>query len=151
VDPVKISRLRLRNLTGRRRRLSVTAYVEWVLGTTRSLSTTQVVTERDPRTGALLARNPWNVDFGERVAFADFGVGDGISFTCDRSEFLGRHRSVDQPAALQRTRGLSGTVGAGLDPCAAIQRSIVLAPNEEIAVTFVLGQGQDVDEARVLI
>ena len=63
-DPVKISRLRLRNLTGRRRRLSVTAYVEWVLGTTRSISTTEIVTERDEKTGALLARNPWNVDFG---------------------------------------------------------------------------------------
>jgi cyclic beta-1,2-glucan synthetase len=150
-DPVKISRLRLRNLTGRRRRLSVTAYVEWVLGTTRSISTTQIVTERDEKTGALLARNPWNVDFGERVAFADFGVGDQVSSTCDRSEFLGRHRSVDQPAAMQRNRGLKGTVGAGLDPCAAIQRSMVLAPNEEIEVTFVLGQGKDLDEARVLI
>ncbi|HKY47284.1 MAG TPA: glucoamylase family protein [Acidimicrobiia bacterium] len=150
-DPVKISRLRLRNLTGRRRRLSVTAYVEWVLGTTRSISTTEIVTERDEKTGALLARNPWNVDFGKRVAFADFGVGDGVTSTCDRSEFLGRHRSVDQPAALQRNKGLSGAVGAGLDPCAAIQRSVVLAPHEEIEVTFVLGQGQDLDEARALI
>ena len=150
-DPVKISRLRLRNLTGRRRRLSVTAYVEWVLGTTRSASTTQIVTERDEITGAMMARNPWNVDFGARVAFADLGVGGDISATCDRSEFLGRHRSVDQPAALQRSQKLSGTVGSDLDPCAAIQRMLVLAPNEEIEVTFVLGQGKDENEARTLI
>ena len=150
-DPVKISRLRLRNLTGRRRKLSVTGYVEWVLGTTRSISTTQIVTERDEATGALFARNPWNVDFGARVAFADFGDGGEVSSTCDRSEFLGRHRSVDQPAALQRSRKLSGTVGAGLDPCAAIQRTLVLAPNEEVEVVFVLGQGRDENEARALV
>src|SRR5208282_4129462 len=34
-DPVKISRLRIRNASARTRRLSVTAYVEWVLGPSR--------------------------------------------------------------------------------------------------------------------
>ena len=149
-DPVKISRLRLRNLTGRRRRLSVTAYVEWVLGTPRSGSTMQIVTERDARTGALFARNPWNLDFGAKVAFADFGPGE-TNATCDRSEFLGRNRSVDQPAALRWNRKLSGSVGEAFDPCAAIQRSVVLAPNQEVEVTFLLGQGKDAAEASALV
>jgi cyclic beta-1,2-glucan synthetase len=149
-DPVKISRLRLRNLSGRRRRLSVTAYVEWVLGTTRSVSSMQIVTERDQETGAMLARNPWNVDFGDRVAFADLGAGE-VTVTGDRAEFLGRHGSVDDPAALRLTRQLSGTVGVGHDPCAAIQRSLVLDPNEEVELVFLLGQGKDHDEARRLI
>lgn len=149
-DPVKISRLRLRNLSGRRRRLSVTAYVEWVLGTTRSVSSMQIVTERDEETGVLLARNPWNVDFGERVAFADLGAGE-VTSTSDRAEFLGRHGSVDHPAALQQSRKLSGTVGVGFDPCAAIQRRLVLAPNEEVEVVFLLGQGSDQSEARTLV
>ncbi|MGH8946382.1 MAG: GH36-type glycosyl hydrolase domain-containing protein [Acidimicrobiia bacterium] len=149
-DPVKISRLRLHNTTGRRRRLSVTAYVEWVLGTTRSDSTMQIVTEHDGETGALLARNPWNLDFGDRVAFADLGSGE-VAVTCDRTEFLGRHGSVDDPAALRLGRRLSGAVGVGYDPCAAIQRSLVLAPNEEVEVVFLLGQGKDGDEARRLV
>ncbi|MGH3668300.1 MAG: GH36-type glycosyl hydrolase domain-containing protein, partial [Acidimicrobiia bacterium] len=149
-DPIKISRLRIRNLTGRRRRLSVTAYVEWVLGTTRAVSPMQIVTERDEETGAVLARNPWNVDFGDRVAFADLGEGE-VTITGNRAEFLGRYGSVDDPAALRLAGKLSGTVGVGLDPCAAIQRSLTLAPNEEAEVVFLLGQGKDDVEARTLV
>ncbi|MGH8927489.1 MAG: GH36-type glycosyl hydrolase domain-containing protein, partial [Acidimicrobiia bacterium] len=149
-DPVKISRLRLRNLSSRRRRLSVTAYVEWVLGTSRSVSSMQIVTDRDETTGAILARNPWNTDFGQRVAFADLGAGE-VTATTDRSEFLGRHGSVDRPLALQRTRKLSGRLGMGFDPCAAIQQRIVLAPNESIELRFLLGQGADETEARSLV
>ena len=149
-DPIKISRLRIRNQTARRRRLSITAYTEWVLGTTRSVSSMQIVTERDTATGAMLARNPWNTDFGERVAFADLGGGQH-TFTSDRAEFLGRHGSLDRPAALQRTRDLSGKTGVGFDPCAAIQSRLVLAPNSEVEVVFLLGQGRDLHEARSLV
>jgi cyclic beta-1,2-glucan synthetase len=149
-DPVKISRLRVRNLTDRRRRLSVTAYVEWVLGTTRAVSPGQVQTERDAATGAVLARNPWNDDFGNRVAFADLGEGE-VTVTGSRGEFLGRHGSVDDPAALRLTRELSGTVGVGLDPCAAMRRPLTLEPKQEIEVIFLLGQGEDEVEARALV
>ena len=149
-DPIKISRLRIRNQTSRRRRLSVTAYVEWVLGNTRSVPSMQIVTERDGATGAVIARNPWNIDFGERVAFADLGGGP-LTFTTDRAEFLGRHGSLDRPAALQRTRDLSGKAGVGFDPCAAIQRRLVLAPNAEVEVVFLLGQGRDLHETRSLV
>lgn len=149
-DPVKISRLRLRNLTGRRRRLSVAAYVEWVLGTTRSVSSMQIVTERDEETGAMMARNPWNVDFGERVAFADLGAGN-VAATGDRAEFLGRHGSVDDPQALRLNRPLSGAAGVGFDACAAMQRLVTLSPGEETEVVFLLGQGADEAEARALM
>ncbi|MEX1004501.1 MAG: glucoamylase family protein [Acidimicrobiia bacterium] len=149
-DPVKVSRLRLRNESGRRRRLSVTAYVEWVLGTTRAVPVMQIVTERDESTGAVLVRNPWNADFGERVAFADLGAGD-VTVTTDRTEFLGRHGSIDRPAALQGSRRLSGRVGVGFDPCAALQRHVVLAPGEEVELVFLLGQGADEADARRLV
>jgi len=115
-DPIKITRLTLRNLSRSRRRLSVTAYAEWVLGVARTGSAPFVVTRIDPITGAMLAHNAWNEEFTHGVAFADMG-GRQTAWTGDRLEFLGRNASLDQPASLRRGAELSGTVGAGLDPC----------------------------------
>ena len=47
-DPIKISRLLLRNTSNRTRHISVTAYVEWVLGPSRTASAPFVTTEIDP-------------------------------------------------------------------------------------------------------
>ena len=48
-DSVKISRLKIRNLSPRTRRLSITGYVEWVLGTSRGASAPYVVTGIEPK------------------------------------------------------------------------------------------------------
>ncbi|MEO8242773.1 MAG: glucoamylase family protein [bacterium] len=143
-DPVKITRLTLHNTSGRSRRLSVTAYAEWVLGPSRGSS---VITEIDADTGAIFARNPRSIAFPGRVAFADLGV-EVTSRSCDRGEILGRRGSLARPARLS---GLSGRSGPGLDPCAALQRQIVLAPGEQAEVVFLLGQGGSAAAARALI
>ncbi len=149
-DPIKISRLTLENLSGRSRRLSVTAYVEWVLGALRSTTAPFVATEIDPRTGALFARNAWSPEFGERVAFADLG-GRQTGWTGDRAEVLGRNGTLDHPALLERGGRPSGRVGAGLDPCAALQTVIDLPPGGREEVVFFLGQGSSPAEARTLV
>ena len=120
-DPIKISRLALRNTTGRTRHLSLTAYVEWVLGPSRTASAPFVATEIDPDTGAMFARNPWNAAFGSRVAFADL-AGRQTDWTGDRREFIGRNGTLESPAALADATPFSNTVGAGLDPCGALRR-----------------------------
>jgi len=149
-DPVKISRLRIENRTKHARRLSITAYVEWVLGVSRSVSAPFIVTEFDGDTGALLARNPWNIDFGGRVAFADLG-GRQTAWTCDRTEVLGRNGSLDRPAALERGERLSGKVGAGLDPCAALQAALEVPAGGRAEVVFLLGEAATREEARALV
>jgi cyclic beta-1,2-glucan synthetase len=149
-DPVKISRLTLRNLSGRARRLSVTAYVEWVLGSSRAASALSVVTEMDAETGAMFARNPWNAAFGARVAFADLG-GRQTAWTGDRREFLGRNGTLDNPAALARAAPLSGRVGAGLDSCAALQAVVDLKPGGTTEVVLFLGQCASASEASALL
>ena len=98
-DPIKISRLTLRNTSRRVRHLSLTAYVEWVLGPSRGASVPFVTTEIDPATGAMFARNPWNAAFGSRVAFADL-AGRQSDWTGDRQEFIGRNGTLESPAAL---------------------------------------------------
>jgi len=149
-DSVKISRLTLENRSNHKRRLTVTAYVEWVLGVLRSRSAPFVVTEIEPTTGAMLARNAWNGEFAERIAFADM-AGRQTSWTADRREFLGRNASLDHPASLERGEALSGKTGAGLDPCAVLQTSVELEPGEQAEVLFLLGEGADRDEARSLV
>ncbi|HEX5760999.1 MAG TPA: glycosyl hydrolase family 65 protein, partial [Thermoanaerobaculia bacterium] len=141
-DPVRVARLVLTNRTSRRRRLSVTAYAEWVLGASRAGFAPHVVTERDEKTGALLATNFWNHDFAERVAFA-WVSGSVVSWTADRAEFLGRHGSLAAPAGVLREASLSGRVGGGLDPCAALRSAVELAPGGRAEVVFLLGQGVD--------
>lgn len=149
-DPIKISRLTIRNTSQRRRRLSVTAYVEWVLGTTRGTSAPFIETQMDPLTGAMFARNPWNAVFGSRVAFADL-AGLQTQWTGDRREFLGRHGRLDQPAALAADAQLSGRTGAGLDPCGALQTSLDLAPGETAEIVFFLGEAASASEAQALL
>jgi len=149
-DPIKISRLTIRNTSGRPRRLSVTAYVEWVLGPSRSASALSVVTELDPETGAMLAFNPWNVAFGSRVAFADLG-GRQTHWTGDRREFLGRNGTLDNPAALAGETVLSRRAGAGLDPCGALQAPVELEPGATVEIVFFLGEAATAADARSLI
>ncbi len=146
---VKISHLRLKNLSEHDRKLSVTSYAEWVLGTQRGSSAPFVVTEIDPATSAIFARNPYNNEFASRVAFADISEKDR-SFTCDRKVFMGRNRSPAKPAALKRV-GLSGLFGAGLDPCAAFQTHFDLAPGEEKEIVILLGEAASAEGARALL
>jgi cellobiose phosphorylase len=147
--PVKFTVLKLRNVSGRPRRVSATGYWEWVLGDLRQKSLLHVQTEVDLTTGALLARNYYNTEFPERIAFVD--VNDGTrTLTGDRKEFLGRNGSLAQPAALKRVR-LSGKVGAGLDPCGAVQVVLDLADGQEHEIGFRLGVGRNAAEVQDLI
>jgi cyclic beta-1,2-glucan synthetase len=147
-DPVKIVQLRVSNTLGRNRRITATFYAEWVLGSDRDTQQ-YVVSEYDADTTALLARNPYNAEFGQRVAFL-VASKEPHGLTADRAEFLGRDTSYRLPAALQRI-GLSGTVRPGLDPCGAIQIHLDLAAGEAEEVFFLLGQGEDRDDALRLV
>jgi cyclic beta-1,2-glucan synthetase len=149
-DPIKISRLVLRNMSSRTRHLSVTAYVEWVLGPSRTASAPFVTTEIDPGTGAMFARNPWNSAFGSLVAFVDIG-GRQNDWTGDRREFIGRNGTLASPAALTGVTPLSKTVGAGLDPCGVLRTMIELPANGVIELVFFLGEAASAEDARILI
>jgi cyclic beta-1,2-glucan synthetase len=149
-DPIKISRLQLHNKSERARTLSVTAYVEWVLGTERAASAPFLVSAVDPITGALFVTNPWRAKYAERVAFADL-AGRQTQWTADRREFLGRHGTLAQPAALQRRTAWSRRTGAGLDPCAALQTVVELEPNQSVEIVFFLGEAAGAAEAQALL
>ena len=147
--PVKIAHLRLQNLLDRPRRITVTYYAEWVLGTNRGVHQAHIMPEFDPEKNALLASNHYNFEFGERVAFlAANKKPHGV--TTDRTEFLGRMGSLHNPAALGRI-GLASAVNAGLDPCAVIQLHVDLAPGAVEDVFFLIGEGANREESLALI
>jgi len=147
--PVKFITFKIRNRSTAGRRLSLSAFFELVLGDRRSSNLMHIVTEVDPKTGAILASNPYNPDFSERAVFLDCSE-TNRTLTGDRLEFLGRNGSPERPAAMDRV-GLSGRAGAGLDPCAAMQCVFDLAPGQEKEIAFIFGCGRDKNDARTLV
>jgi len=147
--PLKYWWLKVRNLSNRPRQLSSTGYVEWVLGDLREKSAMHINLERDPSSGALLARNAYSIAFSEWVGF--FAVdAPTSSFTGDRSEFLGRNGHLQAPAAMVQNR-LSGRLGAGLDPCSALRSSFRLEAGASRDIVFCLGAEQSTQAASDLI
>ena len=138
-DSIKISRLKIVNRSAVIRQLSVTHYLDWVLGNQRGKTAPFIVTEIEPKTAALLARNPWGTDFQSRIAFMDM-AGRQQACTADRTEFLGRHGSLAEPSALLESHRLSNRVGGGMDPCGAMQTTVTLRPGEATEINFLLGE-----------
>jgi cyclic beta-1,2-glucan synthetase len=149
---VKLSVLRVTNDSATVRRLSVTAYTEWTLGALREHTQHQVRTTFDGTHGAILAENSFDPHFAGWVAFS--AISEPVSaYTGDRREFIGRNGTAASPNALAGDDRplLSGTVGAALDPCAALQCVIELAPGETRAISVLLGAAEGMEAARATI
>jgi cyclic beta-1,2-glucan synthetase len=148
-DPVKISVLTLRNDSATRKKLTLTWYLEWVLGVTREKTQYQIRTEFDEETQSMFARNYFDADFAQKIAFAS--ISERVAYyTADRREFLGRNGTISSPAALERA-GLSGSIGATIDPCCALQVSVTLEPGEKRDIVMLLGAADSEDAVREII
>jgi cellobiose phosphorylase len=136
--PVKLSLLRLTNRGSAARRLKLTTYMEWTLGVLREHTQHQVHTRFDRERGTLFATNYFDPHFTGWTAFHAISE-PVIAYTAGRRDFIGRNRSVADPAALLDSGNLSGITGAGHDPCAALQCAIELAPGQTREIAIVLG------------
>jgi cyclic beta-1,2-glucan synthetase len=148
-DPVKVMRLRLRNDSSRPRRLTVTYFAEWLLGSNREDQTLHVYTSYDRQSGSVLAGQSWNGSYTNNVAFAAASP-QAASYSGDRTQFLGRNGFPSKPAALGRTR-LDNRTGAGIDPGAALQVPVSLAEGGQVDVIFLLGQAENIEAVRALV
>ncbi len=148
-ETIKISRLRVKNLSDHTRKLSATYFTELVMGVNRSQSAPFIITDIDANTGAIIAHNPHNDDFSERVLFVATNA-EKRTWTCNRKEFIGRNGNLARPAAMLQTH-LSGTHGAGLDPCAALQTEFEIAAGDTHEIIFLLGEEANIEYSRHLI
>ncbi len=148
-SPVKLQRLQLINASSAKRRLSITYYVELTLGENRETSQMHVSTHWDDEISAMLAKNRYHPEYGDRVAFVAI-TPEVESYSGDRTSFIGRNRSLVTPLAMELTK-LSGRVGAGLDPCAALRVTLTMAPGERRYITCMLGQAESTVQAREIV
>lgn len=147
--PVKFTVLKIKNQSAYDRKLSVTGYVEIVMGDTAPKNKMFIVAQRDLQSGVLFIKNRYNTTFMDKVAFFDTDQSN-FTFTCDRTEFIGRNGTLERPEAMLRKQ-LSGRNGAGLDPCVAIQIPITIPAGEEREIIFRLGAGKNEQETRELV
>jgi cyclic beta-1,2-glucan synthetase len=136
-DPTKIQVLSITNNGSTRRRISITSYVEWVLGVDREKSQEHVRTRMSPDGQVMLACNRFDPSFASQVAFSTISE-KVVSFTAARREFVGRNGRLSSPAAMRRQR-LSGDIGDTIDPCAALRTQISLEPGETREIVVLLG------------
>jgi Cellobiose phosphorylase len=136
-DAVKLQVLNLTNNGTRARKLSIVNYVEWILGVDREKTQPHVRTSLDEATGIMIACNFFQPDFSGMSAFA--AMSEPLNgWTASRREFLGRNGSLAAPDALRRQK-LSRALGDTVDPCAALESTIEIAPGETKSIAFVLG------------
>ncbi len=148
-DPLKISVLTITNNGGTTRRLVVTSYTEWLLGTDREKTQQHVRTKMDEDSSTMLAYSRFDPQFSQYVAFAS--VSDPVvAYTAARREFLGRNGAYSAPAALSRN-GMTEDSGDTIDPCSAMQMRLELAPGETHQIVVLLGACVGEEEARRVV
>ena len=159
-DPVRVARVTLRDTAGRDRAVAVYQLATWALGEHRRVGQLFTRVAADPDTGALFATNPYNGTFGRLLAFADVaplaqgvdeGPPEGVTFTADRTAFIGRGGTAEAPHAIRTGGPLDGRSGAGMDPCAAFRVALRVPAHGETAAVALVGQVATSESARDLI
>ncbi len=148
-EPVKVSRLRLTNRGTGVRRLKVFAYAEWVLGNNAQKTAPYVMTSHDGVADALLATNPYSIDYAGRTAFLAGSMAPE-AFTASRREFIGKG-AIHAPEAVKPGRALSNNADFDGDPAAALVFDLTVQPGEERDLYVYLGDAGSADEAREVL
>ncbi len=151
--PVKVVRVRLRNRGEAMRRLSVTFFADWVLGSHPLHTAGRLQVRFDPERSAVLAQNRYSLAFsGKRAFLAADARADGMA--TDRMEFLGSDSdpTARMPDGMARNQPGARGVPDGAS-CGVIRRELLLEPGEQSEVCFFLGavEGQgDAEGERAL-
>jgi cyclic beta-1,2-glucan synthetase len=159
-DDVEVRRLALTNHSDRPREIEITSYGEIVLAPAAddlahpAFGKLFVETEYLPqRTALLCGRRPRSADeaalWAVHVLSLEGRTQSPVEWETDRSLFIGRGRSTDDPQALDG-RSLSGTTGVVLDPIVSLRQRVRLAPGGFVRLSFATGMAFSRDTALAL-
>ncbi|WOO35875.1 hypothetical protein R2R35_19055 [Anaerocolumna sp. AGMB13020] len=142
-ESLKLWNLKLTNNSDKVKYLSLTYYVEWVLGTQRENTNPYVLTAYDNEHEYLYAKNIYTLNFGNSFSYL-FSSEMIVGYTGDRQEFLGQKGNIREPKGAEVK--LSCNTGVCYDSCGAIQVSVEIQPKESKTVVFGIGQSSDLNE-----
>ncbi len=142
-ESLKLWQLKLTNHSDKVKYLSLTYYVEWVLGTQREHTHPYILTSYDNEHDYLYAKNLYTLNFQNSYAYL-FSSETIVGYSGDRHEFLGKKGGIWEPRGAEVK--LSCNTGVGYDPCGAIQVSVAVQPQESKTLLFGLGQSNNLNE-----
>lgn len=142
-ESLKLWSLTLTNRSDKVKYLSLTYYVEWVLGTQGEQTNPYILTSYNNEHECLCSKNIYTMNFQNTYSYM-FSSETIIGYTGDRKEFLGQKGSVREPRGAEVK--LSCNTGVCYDPCGAIQVSVAIQPEESKTVLFGLGQSTSLEE-----
>jgi cyclic beta-1,2-glucan synthetase len=151
-DDVEIRRVVITNLSGDQRAIELTSYSEVVLAVPAAdlahpvFSNLFIQTELLRAASAILCNRRPRGEGAEHPWLVHLMVGDGggeLSCETDRARFIGRGRTVANPAAMQEVTPLSNTIGSVLDPVISLRNTFQLGPEASISIDFVTGLASD--------
>jgi cyclic beta-1,2-glucan synthetase len=146
-ESVKLCLVKLKNSSEQERKLSLTYYAQLVLGVVPQNTAQYISTYLDKEKNFIYAQNPYSEHFGRAYGYLGIAGGTEVSYTGNRTEFLGRSGDVNTPEAL-RYKEFSNKVGSGYDPCMACNTKITLVPKEEVHLVVMLGQKVELEQIK---
>lgn len=155
-QPLRITRLRLRNTLDVARKIQCFSYLQLVLGMLPPQAGTIKTGQLELLGQQLLwARNPQAGPFADGIGFSLlFAPGQqkvSGSQSCDRLAFIGRHGRLDAPQALRQPGDLDGHSDSPGHPCFATEASWRVDPNAELEIFWLLGEVRDMDAIEPLV
>jgi cyclic beta-1,2-glucan synthetase len=156
-ENAEVRRLTLVNQGSETREIEVTSYSEITMAPPLAdaahpaFSNLFVQTEFDPAMKAILATRRARSAHEAPVWMAHLLVTDRhasgeVSCETDRAKFIGRNRSVRNPAAMDKGAGLSNSTGPVLDPVASLRTTVRLIPGVPCHLTFSTMMAKSRDE-----
>lgn len=139
-DPVEIWDVRLRNDSGKRRKLSVFTYLEFsfhhVAMDNQNFQMSLYAAGSRYEDG-IIEHDLYYEENGYQFFTSDF-TPDG--FDCLRDTFIGPYRTERNPLVVE-TGICGGSFQKGGNHCGCLKKSLTLGPGEEVRLIFLLGEG----------